>query len=415
LDAGRLGVTKIVSWLNSKLPIQKEFIYGDRSNMPRLGILDFNPIQYHSPLYQRLARCGNVALDVLFISDYGYKEYIDIEFGVSLSWDIDLLSGYNHKFLAAEGQPIRKIDAAGSLVRWIRQHDTIVIHGYSNPWMLFTAFVCRSQRIPYLIRGDSTPVGQSTGLRSYLRSIVAHTVVSNSAGGLSIGQLNSRFYQRYKAPNIFFAPYSVDDERFSRIPAVERSDLLAKWNLGNSRPVILFSGKLYPGKRPLDIIEAIKLLTIEVTTIFVGDGIQADEIRDALAPGDGIVTGFVNQSEIPSYYHAADILVLPSEVEKWGLVINEAMAAGVVPVVSDRVGAAPDLVLGVGEVYPCGNIAHLAEALIRALELIKNPNIRGQMKAHAARYSLERTAVGFEQATLTLMRERRGSSTQMSS
>ena len=258
------------------------------SNLARLGIIDFNPIQYHSPLYQRLARRGNLALDVLFISDYGYKEYLDVEFGVSLSWDIDLLSGYNHQFLAIEGQPIRKIYASKSLIQWIRRHDTIVIHGYSNPWMLFAAFICRSQRIPYLIRGDSTPSGQSTGIRSYLRSIVARTVVSNIAGGLSIGQLNSQFYQRYKAPSIFFAPYSIDDERFSRTPAVKRSDLLARWNLSNSKPVILFSGKLYHGKRPLDIIAAIKLLQVEVTTIFVGDGNQADEIRDALTLASGL-------------------------------------------------------------------------------------------------------------------------------
>ena len=70
----------------------------------------------------------------------------------------------------------------------------------------------------------------------------------------------------------------------------------------------------------------------------------------------GIVTGFVNQADLPSYYHAADVLVLPSESEPWGLVVNEAMAAGALPVLSDRVGATPDLVSGLGEIYPCGDI-----------------------------------------------------------
>jgi glycosyltransferase involved in cell wall biosynthesis len=87
----------------------------------------------------------------------------------------------------------------------------------------------------------------------------------------------------------------------------------------------------------------VKALAHQVNTVFVGDGVLAERVRSSLVPGEGAVTGFVNQSELPGYYHAADIIVLPSETENWGLVVNEAMAAGVLPVVSDRVGAAPDL------------------------------------------------------------------------
>jgi glycosyltransferase involved in cell wall biosynthesis len=134
----------------------------------------------------------------------------------------------------------------------------------------------------------------------------------------------------------------------------------------------------------------------------VGDGALADEVRACLPPGAGAITGFVNQSELPAYYHAADIIVLPSEREPWGLVINEAMAAGVLPVVSDRVGAAPDLVAGVGEVYPCGDTARLADALDRALALADNPETRDRMRQHAARYCLSRTATGYEQAALAV-------------
>jgi glycosyltransferase involved in cell wall biosynthesis len=74
------------------------------------------------------------------------------------------------------------------------------------------------------------------------------------------------------------------------------------------------------------------------------------------------------------------------------------MAAGVLPVVSDRVGAAPDLVVGVGEVYPCGDAVRLTVALGRALALADNPETRNRMRQHAAKYCLNRTATGFEQA-----------------
>jgi glycosyltransferase involved in cell wall biosynthesis len=151
------------------------------------------------------------------------------------------------------------------------------------------------------------------------------------------------------------------------------------------------------------------LLPQKVTTLFVGDGSLAEQVRASLSPRSGAVTGFVNQLELPAYYHAADILVLPSESETWGLVINEAMAAGVLPVVSDRVGAAPDLAEGMGEIYSCGDVADLAQALSRALERVADPAIRRLVRKHVARYSLDRTAEGFEEAALAVSAKRRAS------
>ena len=107
--------------------------------------------------------------------------------------------------------------------------------------------------------------------------------------------------------------------------------VLTRHGLKDDKPVIMYCGKLYPGKRPLDLVDAVGLLPGEVNTLFVGDGSLADQIRAALPPGNAAVTGFINQSDLPAYYHAADILVLPSQIEMWGLVINEGMAAGSVP------------------------------------------------------------------------------------
>jgi glycosyltransferase involved in cell wall biosynthesis len=372
----------------------------------RLGILDFGPIQYHTPLYQRLGSRANVELDVLFLSDNGLRPMMDKLFGVEIAWDTDLLSGYSHRFLAKEEDQAPLRERLAELMRWLRCHDVIVLYGYSNPWMLAAMLICRSYRIPYLMRGDSKPDGDATDSRRHLRNLAARITVSASAGGLAIGQLNADFYRRFGARQITFAPYSVEDERFACPPPISRSKLLARLGLPDHRPVVVFCGKLAPHKRPLDLAAAIGLLPHEVTVLFVGDGALAGQIRAAVGSGTGVVTGFVNQSEIPAYYHAADVLVLPSELENWGLVINEAMNAGVLPVVSDRVGAGPDLVRNVGEIYRCGDIAGLAAALSRALVTIKDPGTRERMRRHVARYSLERTAAGFEQAALSVMAKR---------
>jgi len=374
----------------------------ERHPRPRLGVLDFNPIQYRTPLYQRLAARGNLDIDVLFLTDHGYLAGLDPGFGVPFAWNIDLLAGYRHQFLARTGRPTGTGTQARALNRWVRSQDAVVVYGYVKPWMLLAMAACRYHRVPYLMRGESHPRGQSAGLRRHLRSAVARGVVSASAGGLAIGQLNAEFYRQYGARRVTFAPYSVDDERFARTPPVGRSELVARWGLDGSRPVIMFCGKLIPRKRPLDLVAAVRQLPQEVSTLFVGDGSMAPVVRSSLRPGNGVVTGFVNQAELPSYFHAADILVLPSEAEPWGLVVNEAMAAGALPVVSDRVGAGPDLVRGIGEVYPCGDVTSLAAALGRALAKIGQPGIREKVRRHAARYSLDATAAAVEQATLAV-------------
>ncbi|MHB8677951.1 MAG: glycosyltransferase [Candidatus Acidiferrales bacterium] len=74
---------------------------------------------------------------------------------------------------------------------------------------------------------------------------------------------------------------------------------------------------------------------------------------------------FIDQSTLPQVYCGSDLLVLPSEYEPFGLVVNEAMLCGRGVIVSDRVGAKFDLIREgeTGFVYPCGDIETLAKLL----------------------------------------------------
>src|SRR5207244_7755655 len=79
--------------------------------------------------------------------------------------------------------------------------------------------------------------------------------------------------------------------------------------------------------------------------------------------------GFKNQTKLSPYYHAADLVVLPSRhSETWGLVVNEALHHGVPSIVSDAVGCAPDLIeAGVtGDIAVAGSVDSLAAAILRA-------------------------------------------------
>ena len=106
--------------------------------------------------------------------------------------------------------------------------------------------------------------------------------------------------------------------------------------------VALFAGKLAPWKRPGDLLEAAARVP-RAFVVYAGDG----ELREQLAErarrlglADRVrFLGFVNQSALPATYRAADVLVLPSEFEPFGLVVNEAFASGTPAIVSTACGA----------------------------------------------------------------------------
>ena len=117
--------------------------------------------------------------------------------------------------------------------------------------------------------------------------------------------------------------------------------------------------------------------------VYVGDGELRSELEhkaSELGLSEQVFfLGFRNQTELPAIYGACDVLVLPSDFEPWGLVVNEAMACGMAVIASDQVGAVPDLVEGVGRVFPAGNI----ESLTQALEELSPSEVLAQARAAA--------------------------------
>ena len=75
------------------------------------------------------------------------------------------------------------------------------------------------------------------------------------------------------------------------------------------------------------------------------------------------VPDFIEPTDVPSVMRKYSCLILPSRWEPWGVVVLEAMAAGLKTIVSDRVGARLDL--PVDEVFKCGDSSGLAEAMLR--------------------------------------------------
>ncbi len=212
-------------------------------------------------------------------------------------------------------------------------------------------------------------------------------------------------------------PYAVDNSYFSRRAAAADLDLLGReLNLAPGRAVILFASKLQPRKHADDLLEAYARLCASGAIppphlVIAGDGEQraALELRaNELGLGGVRFAGFRNQSELPAFFALADVFVLPSRHEPWGLIVNEAMAAGCPVIVSDEVGAHADLVTdGVeGFVFPVGDVAALATALERVLSTTQQARRMGEAaRRRIASWDFEADVRGLRQALVHVTRK----------
>jgi glycosyltransferase involved in cell wall biosynthesis len=171
-------------------------------------------------------------------------------------------------------------------------------------------------------------------------------------------------------------PYVVDNDWWlAQSSQVDRAAVRSTWGAAPEDKVILFCAKLQPWKRPDDLLNAFdKARLSRAILIFAGEGPLRAELEErAIASGTGgrvRFLGFVNQSQLPAIYSSADLMVLPSGYEPFGVVVNEAMLCGCPVAASDKVGAARDLIANgrTGFVYPWGNVDALAGVLRQAVE-----------------------------------------------
>lgn len=384
------------------------------SRIYKVAYLVSHPIQYQAPLLRHLHGMPGLELTTFFLSDFSVRGYRDEGFGVEVAWDTPLLDGYRHVFL----EPRKEGDIQGFWAAYPKTFapimdggfDVLWVHGYAQAACLAAIRLARARGMNVLLRGESTLLSHPRGAgRRLAKQLLLRTLFKRIDGFLAIGRLNADYYRHYgvEAARLFPMPYAVDNERFRARSerggeAVEA--LRRQWQLPEGRPVILFAAKFVARKRVRDLWAAYRLLSEdgrepEPLLLLAGDGEERAEVaREVLATGwrSVFLPGFVNQSQMPALYALADVFVLPSEFEPWGLVVNEAMNAGCAVVVSDRVGAGPDLVVPgeTGEIYPFGDVAALADALRRLLGPGEAAAIGKRAREHVGRCSFEADAQG---------------------
>jgi glycosyltransferase involved in cell wall biosynthesis len=349
--------------------------------MKRLAFMMTHPTQYHSPWFRALAARSDIDIHV-FYGMTPSAEQQGAGFGVGFEWDVPLLDGYPRTILENTGSG-SLIDFGGvdnpeiGRIVATQKFDAWVINGWRTraEWRAIEA--CWDAKVPMFIRGDSTLTTPRSMAKKMVKWLLYRRWVPRFSCYLTVGTLNEQYYVHYGAERQRFVPvrHFVDNDWFRTKVEAEKdsvSEQRREWRIKDGALVFLFAGKFTSDKQAMDAVLAIEKAREtrqDIHLVAVGDGPQRAECEAYATSRRLPVTfaGFFNQAKMPSAYAAADVLVVPSVSETWGLVVNEAMASGIPAIVSDRVGCAPDLVIHgtTGFVYPAGDTAGLAAAMGR--------------------------------------------------
>jgi glycosyltransferase involved in cell wall biosynthesis len=351
-------------------------------NKKKIAIVTTHPIQYQAPLFRTLAAHPNLTVEVFFCYMAGPADQANAGFDVEFDWDVPLLEGYPHRFLANRAKSPRVSGFFGLDTPEIadviaeRRYGAVIVAGwhYKSAWQAIRA--CWRTRTPVMVLSDSHLHTPRTAIKKALKRLLYRRFMPRFDACLASGTWAKEYFIHYGAnpERVFFVPHVVDAKRFGAEADrfEDRRELRKQWNLDDDSTVFLFAGKFIEKKRPMDFIRAVASAArrgARVSGLMVGNG-PLFSACNALAQKSGAPVrfgGFLNQSQIVGAYRAADALILPSDGrETWGLVVNEAMACGRPCIVSDRVGCGPDLIVPgeTGDVYPMGQIGRLAEFVV---------------------------------------------------
>ena len=361
----------------------------------RVALVGSHVIQYQAPFFRLLAADPDIDLTVLYCSRAGSEVYRDEEMQTELRWDVPLLGGYRARFPRnfGRGSSYGRLANPGIVPAILfGPFDAVILFlGWGTITSLLAVAACRARGLPFFLYGDSSFPPEERNARDHLRAGFLRAVFRLATGFLVSGKLNADYYAHYGADRsrFFLVPWAVDNERFesgSRLHPDDRRALRRTTGADDDDVLFVFSAKLLPRKDPMTLLRAAARMRhrARAVLLFLGHGELLDQL-DAFAREHALRThfaGFVNQAELPRWYGAADVFVLPSTYEPRGAVVNEAMASGLPVVVTDRCGSIGDLVLDQENalVYRAGD----ADALATAMDaLVEDPAGRAAMASRS--------------------------------
>lgn len=372
----------------------------------RIVILTEIIAPYRIPVFNALAERDEVDLHVIFLAETDPTQRQWRVHKEDIRFSYEVLAGFR-----------RRIRGRNVLLNWGTEKalqraapDAILCGGY-NYFASWTALRwAERNQVPFHLWVESTKKNLRRGDR-WTESLKIK-FLRRCQGFVVPGQAAFDYLAGYGVPRdrVFVAPNAVDNHFFERQSSWVRQQAdLYRHNLSLPPRFFLFVGRLVKEKGIFDLLDAYRVLPVEIRReiglVFVGDGPAFAELnRQARSEGSIRLAGFAQQERLASYYALADALVFPTHTDRWGLVVNEAMACGLPIICSDAAGCVEDLVQGCGNgrIVPARDIAELSAAMAEIAsdhELLIRMGRRSREQIQG--YSPELCAAGIARAVLT--------------
>ena len=363
----------------------------------KIAIVSPTTHYYHVPLYRRLASSPEIDLTVYYCSDEALiGSDVKKTYGVEGCFsNTDILNGYYYKF-------IKNYSPRPSYLRWplglinlsiwseIKngKYDAVVLQAWTDLTWYVAFLACLRFKTPAIFMTDANVAPESfrPRTRKFFKKILLKFLFRKASGFLTAGVANEEFYKYYGADPKKMVRFCFSwgyEEFYKKAHQIKSNREAIRRSLGVAGDdfLILYVGRLSREKNPEILLDAFNKLSLKNKKLFfVGDGLLRSEIEQKIKKQKihGVfIAGFQNREKIGDFYAVADVLVLPSSLETWGIVVNEAMCFGLPIIASDQVGSTVDLVRNNynGFIFPSGN----ADGLLGAINNLINLSLKERL------------------------------------
>jgi glycosyltransferase involved in cell wall biosynthesis len=350
-------------------------------------VLVTHVVQYASPTFRMLASDPRLDVTVVYCSMQGAESGMDPEFGIEIRWDEPLLDGY--QWVHIPNKSLRPglgrffglwNPGLWKLIRTSKSDAMVIYTGYMNASFWLAVLAAKFSKTAIVFASDTTTLQarDGSGWKTRIKPVIVGGVYKFAADVLmASSEITKNLALKLGLPEerVSVTRSGTNKEAWvARTKKFDRAATRSELNLPTSAPVVFYCAKLQEWKRPLDLLNGFAQADVaNAYVVFAGEGPQKQELikqAEALGIADRVrVLGFVNLSQLPALYNAADLFALPSRFDNCPLVVPEAMFSGFPVILSDAVEGRLNMIREgqSGYVYRCGDIDSLAKILRRVL------------------------------------------------
>ncbi|NJO79273.1 MAG: glycosyltransferase [Cyanobacteria bacterium RM1_2_2] len=365
--------------------------------VPSLSLVYGGPSQMVLGLSKGLADQG---VEVTILTTDANGDVGQAPLDVPLSQPIDQ-QGYQIRYFHCS--PFRRYKFSIDLLRWLsqnaHQYDLAHIHALFSPVSSLAATIARSKQLPYVLRPLGTLDPADLKKKKRLKQIYAALLERpNLAGAAAVhftSDQEAKTSERFGiATRDWVMPLGVE---LPSATALSQSEVRQRLGIMDQHPIVLFMSRIDP-KKGLDLLlpalEQLRTEGVPFHLVLAGGNPQDSQyehqirrrVQTSALASCTTLAGFVSGALKTQLLQTADLFVLPSYYENFGIAVAEAMTVGVPVVISDQVHIWQDIERAkAGWICAC-EVASLTENLRAALH---NSNDRQQRGANAQTYALQ--------------------------